>query len=72
MAEQKAKTRTIKVLRVAAKRDSFRRAGRAFTREATDLPLADLKKGEIEALKSEPNLVVVEADAEVPAAADAE
>lgn len=34
------------------------RIGRQFTREATVIPLDDLKKGELEALKSDPELIV--------------
>lgn len=56
---------TQKVLRVTAKRDGFRRAGFAFGSAPVDLPIANLTKDQIELLKSEPMLVVVEAEAEV-------
>ncbi|WP_043112816.1 HI1506-related protein [Solimonas flava] len=56
---------TQKVLRVTAKREGFRRAGITFGSASVDLPIADLKKEQIEALKSEPMLVAVEAEAEI-------
>jgi len=65
-------TKSIKVLRVASTREQFRRAGFEFSRAARDLPLSDLSKEQIEMLKADPSLVVVETEAEVFAEAGAE
>lgn len=46
-----------KVLRVIAKRDGFRRAGRVFTGEATYIELDDLTDDQYEQLSTEPMLV---------------
>ncbi len=51
-----------KKLQIISKRDGFRRAGHAFSSTPTLLDPADLKKEQIEALKAEPMLVVVEVD----------
>lgn len=69
MAEPKKAAKTVKGLRIAAKRDGFRRAGHEFGREAKDIPLADLKKEQIEQIKNDPSLLCVEVDIAV---ADAE
>lgn len=69
MAKAQA-TKTIKVLRVASTREGFRRAGFSFTREPQDLPLADLKKEQIEAIKGDPSLIAVETEAEIAATAE--
>lgn len=71
MAKAQA-TKSIKVLRVAATREQFRRAGFDFSRTPTDLPLSDLSKEQIEMLKGDPSLIAVETDAEVAADASAE
>lgn len=52
-----------KGLRVATKRDGFRRAGIEFT-GSTTLPLSDLTPEQVEAIKAEPMLVVDEVDIE--------
>lgn len=62
MAKQK-----IKVLRVAAKREGFRRAGRAFGRKPVDLPVDSLTKEEVKALKGEAALTVIETETEAEA-----
>ena len=49
-------------LRVVAARDGFRRAGRAWSKDATDVALANLTKDQIAQLKSEPLLAVSEVD----------
>lgn len=49
------------IIKVTAKTDRFRRAGLAFTREPVELDTEDLSKKQLEALKSEPMLVVEEA-----------
>jgi hypothetical protein len=46
-----------KVLRVIAKRDGFRRAGRVFNGEATFIELDDLTDRQYEQLSTEPMLV---------------
>ena len=57
----------VAALRVVAKRDGFRRAGRRFGAEPTDIPMSELKKAEIEALKGDAGLVVHEVEIEVDA-----
>ena len=54
--------KTVKILRVAAKHDGFRRAGYEFGREAKDISVTDLKKEQIEQIKNDPSLVCVEVD----------
>ena len=63
MAESKTqgkgdKGKPVAGLRVASKGASFCRAGRRFTRDATDIPLAELSAEQVEALRTEPSLVV--------------
>lgn len=40
--------------------DGFRRAGLGFTRDGVELDTADLSKEQLEAIKAEPMLAVVE------------
>lgn len=47
----------VPVLRVTGPKKGFRRAGRTFTAEAVDIPLADLNEKALAALEAEPNLV---------------
>lgn len=49
----------IVALIVKAKRDGFRRAGRAWSREQTRVDVAELSEADIEALFAEPMLDVV-------------
>lgn len=49
-----------KVLSVQASREGFRRAGRAWGKEATIVPLNELTEDQIEQLKSDPALTVAE------------
>lgn len=62
-------TNTVKVpaLRVVSGRDGFRRAGRAWNKEATVVKLSELSKDQIKQIKSEALLTVtaVEVDEEV-------
>ena len=51
-----------KILRISARRESFRRAGIAHTVAAADHPLDTLTAEQIAALKAEPMLLVVELD----------
>lgn len=60
-----AKKQKVAVLQVRAMRASFRRAGFTFGTEATNIPLADLKRDQIAAIKAEPMLVAVETEIEV-------
>lgn len=62
----------IKALRVVAKREGFRRIGRRFGGEPTDIPLTELKDDEIKALTSDPGLVCVETTVDAPEEAAAE
>ena len=57
MAEDK-KSKPVPGLRVRALVDGFRRAGRAWSVEAVDVPLSDLNKTQIALLRDEPQLVV--------------
>lgn len=45
-------------LAVRALRDGFRRAGRAWSKEETTVPLAELDEAQVAALEAEPLLVV--------------
>ena len=60
------KTKTVPGIRVVAKTDAFRRCGRAWAKAGTDLPVANLKKADLAALRAEPNLTVT--DIEIPVA----
>lgn len=55
-------------LRVIARRDSFRRAGRVFTPEATVIPLSELSEEEANAIKDETQLIVDVVSIETPKA----
>lgn len=48
------------LLRVAARRDGFRRAGRAWSAAETVVDAADLKSEQVAALKADPMLIVTE------------
>ncbi len=58
-----------KALRVIAKRDGFRRAGRVFGADPVDVPLTDISEDQYVALTSEPMLVTYLVDAQKPDAA---
>lgn len=60
----------VKMLRVVPTtgRDTYRAIGRAFGRKATDIPLSELTKPQIESLKSDPWLSVSEVDVPVETA----
>jgi len=68
-APQRVAGAPIKALKVISRRDSFRRAGFEFTGEAKTLPLDELTDDQVEALKTEPLLVVNEVEIE-PEATD--
>jgi hypothetical protein len=53
---------TGKGLKVVPKRDGFRRAGHVFSGEGKTIAYADLTVGQVELLKGEPMLVVMEVD----------
>lgn len=52
-------------IKVISRPAQFRRAGLVFTSEPRTIPLADLTEEQLEALRAETNLVVV--DVELPA-----
>ena len=63
MAESKTqgkgdKGKPVAGLRVASKGASFCRAGRRFTRDPVDIPLAELSDEQVRRLRNEPALVV--------------
>jgi hypothetical protein len=64
MADDKTETAKprskIKALSVRTPAKSFRRAGFEFSQEPTDIPLDSLTEEQIEALKTEPLLLVQE------------
>ena len=47
---------------VARQKGGFRRAGRHFSFEGETVPLSELSQEEVDQLKAEPQLVVVEVD----------
>lgn len=49
-----------KTVTVVGPREGRRRAGRRFGAEPVVIPVSELKKGEIEALKADPSLLVSE------------
>lgn len=53
------------VLKVSSRGDSFRRAGLAFSRKERRLYVDELSDGQVDALKAEPRLIVVEGEEEV-------
>lgn len=65
MAEdnQTGKAKKQPCLEVRSAVEGFRRGGRAWRKEATVVPVKEFTKDQIEALKSEPNLVVTEVEA---------
>lgn len=65
MANNPPKAKTVPGIRVVAKADGFRRAGRAWSKAGTDMPLAGIKKADLAALRDEPRLTVT--DIEIPA-----
>lgn len=62
------KTKKVKALNVAAKRERFFSAGitTPFTFEARDIPLSDLKPEQVKELKEDPYLVVKEVEIDQP------
>lgn len=54
------KTDPVSGLRISAKREGFRRAGRAWSKQPTEIPLAGMSKADVAALKAEPMLTVEE------------
>lgn len=69
--DAKKKAKTVPGLRITAKRDGFRRAGRAWSAAATDVPARELTKEQIASLKSEPMLLVTDIEI-APAEAERE
>jgi sRNA-binding protein len=60
--ETKPAAKKVPALKVSSLREGFRRAGRAWTREAQTVKVSELTKGQIAQLKSEPMLAVVETE----------
>ena len=52
----------IPALRVISSQEGFRRAGYAFGREPVDIPLDDLNDEQVQLLKTEAKLAVVEVE----------
>lgn len=69
-AVAKPTAKVVPGLRVAAKVAGFRRGGRAWPADATDVPVADFSKAQLAQIRAEPMLVVT--DIEIPAAQAAE
>jgi|GEM_PF-2970444 len=60
-SKNKTTPKKVKVLKIIAKRDGFRRAGIAFSdKEETVIKVADLKAAQVAMLKSEKMLMVSE------------
>jgi len=57
-----------KIIRITAKKDGFRRGGLAHPARAVEYPAEKFSAGELEALRTEPMLVVQELDVPDPAA----
>lgn len=55
-------TKKVKVLRVVARKDKFRRAGFEFGSDPKNIPLDTLHHHQLSAIKGDPNLVSVEAE----------
>ncbi len=64
--------KTVPGIKVIARADRFRRAGRVFTAEPTLIPLSDLDKKQVDALRTEPMLVVQDVDVPAPGKGEAE
>ncbi len=66
----KAKTapETVPGIRVIGPEGGFRRAGRLFTPDGTDIPLDQLSKAQITAIRAEPRLIVTNIEIELPGA----
>ena len=67
MANPKTTIKSIPGLRVRALTDGFRRAGRAWSVEPVDVPLADLVPAQVAQLRHEPMLVVEDIEIDAPA-----
>lgn len=67
MADAKPKTKKMPGLRVRALTAGFRRAGRAWNNEFTEVAASDFTKMQIEQLRSDPQIVVEDCDIEVAA-----
>lgn len=59
-ATNPANTDKVPALRVTAKRDGFRRGGRAWKKEATVVKLSDLNEEQISQIKGETAMLTVE------------
>ncbi len=65
--DPKPKSKKVPGLRVSALVAGFRRAGRAWPAEATEVSADEFTKPQIAALKAEPGLRVTDCEIEAPA-----
>lgn len=64
MADTKPKT--VPGLRIRSVPESFCRAGRRWSNQTQDVPVSEFDKKQLQALRAEPNLVVVDVEIELP------
>jgi hypothetical protein len=69
MAKETKRFAKIKALRVQSSIEGFRRAGRAWSREAETVPLAEFSEEQIAQLRAEKMLVVTDTETEVEGSA---
>lgn len=62
--------RTVKALSVQSSRAGFRRAGRAWSKEAAVVPLSELTEGQIDQIRNEAMLTVTDIDIPAPEAGE--
>jgi hypothetical protein len=60
--EKQQEPQKIPALRITARREGFRRAGRAWSTAPDEVPASEFSAGQIAALKAEPLLLVVDID----------
>lgn len=63
-----APKKTTPGIRVVATTAGFRRAGRAWSVEPSDVPLRDLNKEQIAQIRAEPLLAVIDIDIDIASA----
>lgn len=56
--EEKPARKSRKLIRVRATHDGYRRGGRAWTRQPTDLPADSLTREQLDALEADPRITV--------------
>lgn len=72
MAEDKEtkEAKKAKALSIKSSREGFRRAGRAWSKEATTVPLSELTKEQIKQIRCEPMLDVTDVEIDATEAAE--